>query len=69
MSAVAPREGAAASNSIVNQPKTDIQVEVNATGRDSPDDVGDAVAREVDAALQRRDRQTMQAFTEALGTT
>jgi len=48
---------------LINQPRTDVRVDVNASGSSSnADDIGAAVAREVDSAMERRDRQTMQAF-------
>lgn len=67
--ALPPAASAGAGNSIVNQPTTSVEVSVDASNAGSPDEVGSAVAREVDAALARRDRQTMQAFTTAMGTT
>lgn len=52
---------------LINQPKTDVKVEVNASGtQSSADDIAGAVAREVESAMERRDRQTMQAFTVQL---
>jgi len=63
--AAAPAAGGGPTT-VVNKPQTDINVEVDARGRERPGEIGEVVAREVDSALRRRDRQTMQAFTEAL---
>lgn len=48
---------------LINQPRTNVSIDVNASGTNATaSDIGNAVAREVDAAMERRDRQTMQAF-------
>jgi hypothetical protein len=43
----------------------DLKVEVDASGQDNPEAIGDAVGQQIEVALARRDRQTMQAFTVA----
>lgn len=52
--------------SMVNQPSTAVDVQVDASGAADAKEVGAEVARQVDLALQRRDRQTSQAYREAL---
>jgi hypothetical protein len=66
-SVIAPPGGATSNNSLINQPKTDIKVEVDATGRGDAADVASMVAREVDNAMANRDRQLLQAFDVAVG--
>lgn len=53
-------------SSMINQPKTDIKIEVNAdqTGS-SAQDIAGTVASMVGKEIDKRDRQTMQAFTVA----
>ena len=51
---------------IVNQPRTDVKVEISgAQMRGTPDEIGDTVAIKVEEALERRDRQMLNAFTTA----
>jgi len=58
-SVVSPQGGA----SMINQPRTNISIEVNASGANaSAQDIGSAVAREVRAVQERQNRQQMQAF-------
>ena len=51
---------------ITNSPTTNIDVSVDAQGQERPTAIADQVARQVDMALERRDRQTMRAFTTAI---
>lgn len=68
VSVVAPGAAAAAAAtgapSVVNQPQTDINVEVDARGVPDAQSVGPLVAQEVDAAMQRRDRQMLQSYVQ-----
>lgn len=52
---------------VVNSsPSTSIEVNVDAAGKGDAPAIAEQVARQVDAALERRDRQTIRAFTTAV---
>lgn len=59
---------ASAAPTITNAPTTSVEVSVNASGRDNPSAIAEQVAKQVNTALERRDRQTMRAFTTAVAT-
>lgn len=63
---VTPPGGVAGGPSVTNSPTTNIDVSVDATGREGAADIAEQVARQVDTALERRDRQTLRAFTTAV---
>jgi phage-related protein len=67
LAAVAPAAGAAPGASVVNNPQTDIKIDVDARGREGSGEVGQDIARAVDEVIQRRDRQTLQAYLQAAG--
>jgi hypothetical protein len=67
LAAVAPVAGAAPGASVVNNPQTDIKIDVDARGREGSGEVGQDIARAVDEVIQRRDRQTLQAYLQAAG--
>jgi hypothetical protein len=59
--------GGTSSSTIVNQPRTEVTVSVDASGGAmNPVEIGGAVRREIDAALEARDRQTAQALGVAV---
>jgi hypothetical protein len=62
-----PAAGMAPGASVVNNPQTDIKIDVDARGREGSGEVGQDIARAVDEVIQRRDRQTLQAYLQAAG--
>lgn len=64
---VSPAAGTAPGTSVVNSPQTDIKIDVDARGREDSGEVGQDIARAVDEVIQRRDRQTLQAYLQAAG--
>lgn len=57
------------SRTLVNQPRTNVNVEVDAAGANaSPENIASAVAREVESAMERKHRQELRAFSVQLET-
>lgn len=59
--AVSP--GAAGARTLVNQPQTNISVQVDASGQDDPGAIADMVASRIEAERQRENRLAMQGYT------